>query len=115
MVKVLQLADGEKIPFLEFVYGEFLEAKKSIKKATDHLEKNYQPIFKIIDEKMKGSLDFPLHMAAYFFNPYYYIVVWNQNTRDAFTCLDRFVRRIHKKNNYKSISYTCIGYSTKDL
>lgn len=75
----------------------FWKLRNLLKKLLDHLEKNYQPIFKIIDEKMKGSLDFPLHMAAYFFNPYYYIVVWNQNTRDAFTCLDRFVRRIHKK------------------
>lgn len=72
MVKVLRLADGEKIPSLGFVYGELLEAKKSIKEATDHLEKNYQPIFRIIDEKMKGRLDSPLHMAAYFLNPYYF-------------------------------------------
>ncbi|CAN6924660.1 unnamed protein product [Brassica oleracea] len=72
MVKVLRLADGEKIPSLGFVYGELLETKKSIKEATDHLEKNYQPIFRIIDEKMKGRLDSPLHMTAYFLNPYYF-------------------------------------------
>lgn len=72
MVKVLRLADGEKIPSLGFVYGELVEAKKSIKEATDHLEKNYQPIFRIIDEKLKGRLDSPLHMAAYFLNPYYF-------------------------------------------
>uniref|UniRef100_A0A0D3B9M5 DUF659 domain-containing protein n=1 Tax=Brassica oleracea var. oleracea TaxID=109376 RepID=A0A0D3B9M5_BRAOL len=70
MVKVLRLADGEKIPSLGFVYGGLLEAKKSIKEATGHLEKNYQPIFRIIDEKMKRRLDSPLHMAAYFFSPY---------------------------------------------
>ncbi|RID52733.1 hypothetical protein BRARA_G00176, partial [Brassica rapa] len=56
MVKVLRLADGEKIPSLGFVYGEFWEAKKFIKEATDHLEKKYQRVFKIIDEKMKGVL-----------------------------------------------------------
>ncbi|XP_033132372.1 uncharacterized protein LOC117127129 [Brassica rapa] len=72
MVKVLRLADGEKIPSLGFIYGELLVAKNSIKEATDHLEKNYQPIFKIIDEKMKGMLDYPLHMAAYFLNPFYF-------------------------------------------
>ncbi|CAN7051196.1 uncharacterized protein LOC103829688 isoform X2 [Brassica rapa] len=72
MVKVLRLADGEKIPSLGFIYGELLVAKNSIKEATDHLEKNYQPIFRIIDEKMKGRLDSPLHMAAYFLNPFYF-------------------------------------------
>ncbi|KAL0742659.1 hypothetical protein Bca4012_084172 [Brassica carinata] len=72
MVKVLRLADGEKIPSLGFIYGELLVAKNSIKEATDHLEKNYQSIFKIIDEKMKGRLDSPLHMAAHFLNPFYF-------------------------------------------
>ncbi|XP_056865143.1 uncharacterized protein LOC108836353 isoform X2 [Raphanus sativus] len=71
-VKVLRLADGEKVPSLGFIFGEILEAKKSIKEASDHLEKNYLPVFRIIDEKMKGRLDTPLHMAAYFHNPFYF-------------------------------------------
>ncbi|CAN6802610.1 unnamed protein product, partial [Brassica oleracea] len=72
LVKVLRLADGEKVPSLGFIFGEILEAKKSIKEASDHLEKNYLPVFRIIDDKMKGRLDTPLHMAAYFLNPYYF-------------------------------------------
>ncbi|CAN6869304.1 unnamed protein product [Brassica oleracea] len=71
LVKVLRLADGEKVPSLGFIYGEIIEAKNSIKEASNHLEKNYQPIFRIIDEKMKDRLDTPLHVAAYFLNPYY--------------------------------------------
>ncbi|CAN6904891.1 unnamed protein product [Brassica oleracea] len=55
LVKVLRLADGEKVPSLGFIYGEIIEAKNSIKEASNHLEKNYQPIFRIIDEKMKDS------------------------------------------------------------
>lgn len=72
LMKVLRLADGEKVPSLGFIYGEIVEAKKSIKEASNHLEKNYQPIFRIIDEKMKDRLDTPLHVAAYFLNPYYF-------------------------------------------
>ncbi|CAN6817754.1 unnamed protein product [Brassica oleracea] len=72
LVKVLRLADGEKVPSLGFIFGEILEVKKSIKEASDHLEKNYLPVFRIIDEKMKGRLDTPLHMAAYFLNPFYF-------------------------------------------
>ncbi|CAN7105975.1 unnamed protein product [Brassica rapa subsp. narinosa] len=48
LVKVLRLAvvgTGGKVPSLGFIYGEMLEAKKSIKEASDHLEKNYGPIF----------------------------------------------------------------------
>lgn len=62
---------GEKKPSLGFIYGEILEAKKSIKEACNHLEKNYQPIFQIIEEKMKDRLDSPLLLAAYLLNPFY--------------------------------------------
>uniref|UniRef100_A0A1J3GG42 Uncharacterized protein n=1 Tax=Noccaea caerulescens TaxID=107243 RepID=A0A1J3GG42_NOCCA len=72
LVKVLRLADGEKIPSLGFIYGEILVAKNSIKEATYQMERNYEPIIKIIDEKMKGRLDAPLHIAAYFLNPFYF-------------------------------------------
>lgn len=42
LVKVLRLADGEKVPSLDFIYCEILEAKNSIKEAS-----NYGPIFRI--------------------------------------------------------------------
>nr|VDD20646.1 unnamed protein product [Brassica oleracea] len=89
MVKVLRLADGEKIPSLGFIYGELLVAKNSIKEATDHLEKNYQPIFRIIDEKMKGRIDSPLHMAAYFLNPFYFYK--DPNIQCDLEVMDRFI------------------------
>ncbi|ESQ55887.1 hypothetical protein EUTSA_v10026863mg [Eutrema salsugineum] len=50
LMKVLRLADGEKIPSMGFIFGELLEAKK---------------------------LDSPLHVAAYFLNPFY---VYKDNT-----------------------------------
>ncbi|ESQ50174.1 hypothetical protein EUTSA_v10002323mg [Eutrema salsugineum] len=55
LVKVLRLADGENTPPMDFIYGEILEGKKCIKEACDHVESIYQPVFKIIDEKMKGN------------------------------------------------------------
>ncbi|ESQ29475.1 hypothetical protein EUTSA_v10023973mg [Eutrema salsugineum] len=55
LVKVLRLADGEKIPSMGFIYGEILEARKCIKEPCDHVERNYQPVFKIIVDKMKGN------------------------------------------------------------
>uniref|UniRef100_A0A1J3FQ98 DUF659 domain-containing protein n=1 Tax=Noccaea caerulescens TaxID=107243 RepID=A0A1J3FQ98_NOCCA len=72
LVKVLRLADGENTPSLGFIYGEIIEAKKTIKEVEDNSERSYLPIFGIIDEKMKCRLDIPLHIAAYFLNPFYY-------------------------------------------
>lgn len=72
LVKVLRMVEGEKKPSMGFVYGELVEAKRCIKAATNNLEKYYQPIFEIIDEKIKGRLDSPLHLAAYVLNPFYF-------------------------------------------
>jgi hypothetical protein len=35
------------------------------------VEKNYKDVMAIVDKKMKGRLDSPLHVAAYMLNPYY--------------------------------------------
>ncbi|XP_010461197.1 PREDICTED: uncharacterized protein LOC104741953 [Camelina sativa] len=72
LVNVLRMVDGEKKPSMGFVYGELVEAKRSIKGATNNLEKYYQPIIEIIDEKIKGRLDTPLHLTAYLLNPFYF-------------------------------------------
>ncbi|CAH8254209.1 unnamed protein product [Arabidopsis lyrata] len=72
LVKVLRMVDGEKKPSMGFIYGELVEAKRSIKAATKNLERYYQPILDIIDEKIKGRLDSPLHLTAYLLNPFYF-------------------------------------------
>lgn len=70
LVKVLRMVEGEKKPSMGFVYGELVEARRSIKAAANNLERYYKPIFEIIDEKVKGRLDSPLHLTAYLLNPY---------------------------------------------
>ncbi|CAE5959162.1 unnamed protein product [Arabidopsis arenosa] len=72
LVKVLRMVDGEKRPSMGFIYGELVEAKRSIKAATNNLERYYQPILDIIDENIKGRLDSPLHLTAYLLNPFYF-------------------------------------------
>lgn len=62
------MVDGDS-PSMAFVYGELLEAKKKIMQATVTNESN--AIFEHIDRKMKDRLDAPLHLTAYFLNPYY--------------------------------------------
>lgn len=76
LVKVLRMVDGDVKPSMAFLYGDILKAKKEIltglgnvdKAATQNL---YKSIIEIIDSKMKGRLDTPLQLAAYFLNPYY--------------------------------------------
>ncbi|AQL04244.1 hypothetical protein Zm00014a_007972 [Zea mays] len=61
---------------MAFLYEDILKAKKEIltglgnvdKAATQNL---YKSIIEIIDSKMKGRLDTPLQLDAYFLNPYY--------------------------------------------
>ena len=71
-MKLLRLADGENKPFVGFIFGELLEVRNKITIACNNLERNYKPIFDIIDEKMKGRLDSCLHMSAFVLNPFYF-------------------------------------------
>ncbi|CAH9140124.1 unnamed protein product [Cuscuta epithymum] len=71
LVNVLRFADGDK-PTMGFIYGKLLEAKNSIKEASNNLERNFQLIFAIIEEKQKDRLDSHLHLTAYLLNPYYF-------------------------------------------
>ena len=68
LVKVLQLADGDG-PSMATMYGEIVSAKKDIMLAVENSEKDYLVITNAMDGKMRGSLDSPLHMAAYMLNP----------------------------------------------
>ncbi|XP_019178097.1 PREDICTED: uncharacterized protein LOC109173320 [Ipomoea nil] len=72
LVNVLRIVDQDKKPSMGFVYGELIQAKEDIKKALNGVEKNYEPIIRIIEEKMKNRLDTPLHLMAFLLNPYYH-------------------------------------------
>ncbi|VVB17726.1 unnamed protein product [Arabis nemorensis] len=51
LVEVLRLVDGDQRPTMGFLHGELEEAKKEIRKALNNLEKTYEPILTIIDQK----------------------------------------------------------------
>jgi hypothetical protein len=67
----LRLVDGEVKPSMAWLYGEFLKAKIKIKEAFGNQEKMYKETTAIIDKKLKGRLDSPLHKTAYLLNPHY--------------------------------------------
>ncbi|CAO2210623.1 unnamed protein product [Urochloa humidicola] len=76
LIKVLRMVDSDIKPSMAFLYGDILNAKKEIMAAIGNVDKAgnvslYVSIMDIIEEKMKGRLDTPLHLAAYFLNPYF--------------------------------------------
>jgi len=71
LFKVLRLVDGDVKPSMGFVYGELLKAKREIKEALGNNESRYKEVIAVIDKKMKGRFDSPLHLTAYLLNPHY--------------------------------------------
>ena len=71
LVKVLRLVDGDVKPSMGFLFGELLKAKREIKEAFGNVESRYKDVIAIIEKKMKGRLDSPLHLTAYLLNAYY--------------------------------------------
>ncbi|XP_019156870.1 PREDICTED: uncharacterized protein LOC109153457 [Ipomoea nil] len=57
---------------MRFVYGELIQAKEDIKKTFNEVVRNYEPIIKIVEEKMSNRLDSPLHLMPFMLNPYYH-------------------------------------------
>ena len=95
LFKLLRIVDGDKKPSMGFVYGMLQDAKDEIKASCNRKESVYRPILEIIEKKAKDRLDSPLHLAAYYFNPYYY---YKDNTIKEDTsvkaalmyCIDKF-------------------------
>ena len=68
LVRVLRLVEGDWCPLMVFVYRDIKEAKYEIIRIWKDVKGTYEPILKIIDSKIKGRLDSPLHLSAYLLN-----------------------------------------------
>ncbi|PWZ38413.1 hypothetical protein Zm00014a_020400 [Zea mays] len=71
LVKVLSLVDGDVKPSMGFLYGELLKAKREVKEAFGNVESRFKDVMVVIEKKMNGRLDSPLHLTAFLLNPYY--------------------------------------------
>ncbi|CAD6335899.1 unnamed protein product [Miscanthus lutarioriparius] len=71
LVKVLRLVDGDVRPSMGFLYGQLLKAKRQIKEAFGNVEARFKDVIAVIDKKMNGRLDSPLHLTTYLLNPHY--------------------------------------------
>jgi hypothetical protein len=71
LVKLLRLVDGDVKPTMGFRFGELTKAKREIKQWYGNMDARYKDVMAIVDKKLKGRLDSPLHLAAYLLNPHY--------------------------------------------
>jgi Protein of unknown function (DUF 659) len=71
LVEVLRLMDGD-VPAMGFLYGGLEEAKKKIAIRFNEDESKYKEVCEIVDKRWDAKRKTPLHLAAYFLNPYYY-------------------------------------------
>jgi hypothetical protein len=89
LFKVLHLVDGDVKPSMGFIYGELLKAKREIKEALGNNESRYKEVIVVVDKKMKGRLDSPLHLTPYLLNPHYSYV--NPTIFDEPTITEGFI------------------------
>ncbi|KAG2651391.1 hypothetical protein PVAP13_1NG268019 [Panicum virgatum] len=71
LVKVLHLVDGDVKPSIGFLYGELLKPKREVKEAFGNVESRFRDVMAVIEKKMNGRLDSPLHLTAYLLNLHY--------------------------------------------
>ncbi|CAN1800741.1 hypothetical protein LINPERHAP1_LOCUS22670 [Linum perenne] len=95
LVRVLRLVDGDVKPSMGFVYGELVNAKRDIQEALGNVESRYKDVMTIVNKKMSGRLDAPLHLTAYMLNPHYSYanssIFDDSRITDAFmTCAEQF-------------------------
>ncbi|CAN1855903.1 hypothetical protein LINPERHAP1_LOCUS41898 [Linum perenne] len=71
LMKVLEMVDGDVKPSMGFVYGQLVMAKREIQEAFGNVESRYKDVMAIVNKKMSGRLNAPLHLTAYMLNPHY--------------------------------------------
>ncbi|AQK41118.1 hAT transposon superfamily protein [Zea mays] len=69
--RVLRLVDADVKTSMGFLYGELLKAKREIKEAFGNVESRFKDVMAVIEKKMNGRLDSPLHLTAFLLNPHY--------------------------------------------
>uniref|UniRef100_A0A0A9H0W8 HAT C-terminal dimerisation domain-containing protein n=1 Tax=Arundo donax TaxID=35708 RepID=A0A0A9H0W8_ARUDO len=107
LIKVLRMVDGDVKPSMAFLFGEILKAKKDINVGIGGCDRTgnlYDNVVEIIDSKMKDRLDSPLHLAAYFLNPYYSYndpsIFTNEQVMDGFiTAIETFYHGDYDKQS----------------
>ncbi|XP_057443963.1 uncharacterized protein LOC130736134 [Lotus japonicus] len=93
LMSVLRLVDSDENPAMGFLYAEMHAAKEKIKSNFNSVQRSYEPVWKIIDERWENQLHKPLHAAAYYLNPRFHyddaFVKDLETKQGLFACVDR--------------------------
>jgi hypothetical protein len=89
LVKLICLVDGDVKPSMGFLYGELTKTKREVKQCYSNMEALYKDVMVVVDKKMKGRLDSPLHLAAYLLNHHYSYV--DTSLFDDGTIIEEFI------------------------
>ena len=71
LVEVLRRM-GSGRPSMGYIYGELMNAKKEIAFRFENKEERYLPVWHHIDFRINLYMMKPLHLAAYYLNPWFY-------------------------------------------
>ncbi|CAD6342359.1 unnamed protein product [Miscanthus lutarioriparius] len=71
LVEVLRRM-GSGRPSMGYIYGELMNAKKEIAFRFENKEEHYLPVWHHIDFRINLYMMKPLHLAAYYLNPWFY-------------------------------------------
>ncbi|XP_047309926.1 uncharacterized protein LOC124913387 [Impatiens glandulifera] len=95
LIKVLRMADSDVKPAMGFIYEQIDEAKEKIRVNFNNIKRNYELIWKIIDERWAIQLHKPLHDAGYYLNPqYHYSCDFKSNfqiKKGLYSCIERMI------------------------
>lgn len=69
LMDVLHLVDSDEKPAMGYIYEAMDACKKQIQNNFNNVQKCYEPVCKIIDQRWMGQLHRPLHAAGYYLNP----------------------------------------------
>ncbi|AQL02955.1 hAT transposon superfamily protein [Zea mays] len=58
-------------PPTQDAFRELLKAKREVKEAFGNVESRFKDVMAVIEKKMNGRLDSPLHLTAFLLNPHY--------------------------------------------
>ncbi|KAH1212722.1 hypothetical protein GmHk_14G040845 [Glycine max] len=103
LMVVLRLVDSDQQLAMGFIYVEMDCAKEKIKSNFNNVNKNYEPVWEIIDKRWENQLYRPLHAAAYYLNPQLHFEDdFKKDNREVkeglFICMMRLVKDVGVRN-----------------
>ncbi|GMH09278.1 hypothetical protein Nepgr_011119 [Nepenthes gracilis] len=105
LVRVLSLVNGDRKPYMGFIYETLDQVKETISQELGMRKTQYMPFWEIIDEIWNSFLHSPLHAAGYFLNPnFHYTEDFCSDSEVAGGLLITIVRMVEDQHTQDLVS-----------